>query len=182
MQTFFHADRYSSLTPGQELVTDERGLSAFGSVYWSQIQGEPEPGAEDAVIREYCAERAVHIVGFPWSRHCSIFAAESIEEAVAFARAVMPVPDRPIPVYEIYAERFSKHDMTWLDYRVEVGRLIEYCCAYWSGEASNHQPATGPRKPPQWEIVIPLPARVGRLVATVDLRSMEDVEESIVPS
>jgi len=167
MKTFYHADRNLSLTAGQELVVNERGLSPFGSVYWSHIQSEPPPGSDEAVIREYCAEQALHMVGFLWSRHCCVFAAETIQEAVAFARAILPVPDHPVPIYEIFADRASKHDMTWLDYRVDVDRLIQYCCEYWRGTASNHQPISGPRKPPQWEILIPLPAQVGRLVATV---------------
>jgi hypothetical protein len=166
MHTFFHADRYSSLTAGQDLVVDERGLSAFGSVYWSQIQSEPPIGAEHAVVREFCAEKAIHIVGFYWSRHCSLFAAETIEQAIEFAHAVQPTPNSPIPIYEIFTDRASRHDMTWLDYDVDLDVRIEYACAYWRMEASNHQPAEGPRKAPQWEILIPLPARVGEQVAT----------------
>lgn len=166
MQTFFHADRYSSLMAGQELAVNERGLSAFGSVYWPQIQSEPPVDAERAVVREFCAEKAMHIIGFYWSRHCSIFAAETIEQAIEFAHAIRPVPSLPVPIYEILADRASRHDMTWLDYEVELDVRIEYACSYWRMEESNHQPAEGPRKPPQWEILIPLPAKVGEQVAT----------------
>ncbi|MDQ0124683.1 hypothetical protein J2W17_003637 [Pseudomonas lini] len=167
MYKFFHADRKSSLTPAQELVVDERGLSAFGTVYWSLIQTEPPPDADPALIREYCAEKALGMVGFCWSRHCSLFAAETIEQAIEFAHAVTPAPNQPIPIFEIFAERASRHDMNWLDYGVGVDARIEYACAYWRMEESNHKPAEGPRKLPQWEILIPLPARVGAQVATV---------------
>lgn len=166
MHTFFHADRNSSLMAGQHLFVDDRGLSAFGAVYWSQIQSEPPVGSEHAVVREFCAERAMHIVGFPWSRHCSLFAAETIEQAIEFANAIQPTPSHPIPIFEIFAERASRHDMNWLDYEVGMDARIEYACAYWCMDESNHQPAEGPRKPPQWEILIPLPARVGQQVAT----------------
>ncbi|MCP6691341.1 MULTISPECIES: hypothetical protein [Pseudomonas] len=167
MYTFFHADRNASLKPGQELDVDHRGLSIFGSVYWSQIQVVPPPGSDSAVIREYCAEKALDIVGFPWSRHCSIFAAETVEQAIDFARSIKPVPDNPIPIYEIVASRASRHDVTWLDFEASLEARIEYACAYWRMQESNHQPEEGPRKLPQWEILIPLPARVGAQVATV---------------
>ena len=166
MQTFFHADRNSTLTPGQALVEDERGLSTFGSVYWPLIQSEPPLNADAALIREYCAEKALGITGFYWSRHCSVFAAETIEEAIEFAHAVTPTPDNPIRIFEIFADRASRHDMTWLDYEVGLDARIAYACNYWRMDESNHRPLEGPRKPPQWEILIPLPARVGAHVAT----------------
>lgn len=175
MKTYYHADRNSSLIPGQELVEDHRGLSAFGAVYWSHIQTAPTLDATDEVIREYCAEQALRRVGFPWSRNCCLFAAETIDQAIAFARSIDPVPDNPIHIYQVFGERASLHDMTWLDYRADIGLLIDYCCAYWRGEASNHQPAEGPRKPPQWEVLLPLPVRVLQRVATVDLRSSTQV-------
>lgn len=171
MKIYYHADRNSSLRPGQQLFEDHRGLSVFGSEYWSHIQTKPPANASDAVIREYCAEQALRLVGFPWSRSCCLFAAETIDEAIAFARSILPVPDHPIHIYAVFGERASRHDMTWLDYRAEIGLLIDYCCAYWRGEASNHQPSEGPRKPPQWEVLLPLPVKVLHRVATVDLRS-----------
>ncbi|WP_434626214.1 hypothetical protein J3P84_23600 [Pseudomonas sp. Z1-29] len=166
MRTFFHADRNSTLKTGEELLVDERGLSVFGSVYWSRIQSQPDIGAEDAVVREFCAENALNIVDFPWSRNCSIFAAETVEQAIEFARAIKPTPIRPVPIYEIFAARWSRHDMNWLDYEVGLAHRIEYACSYWNGLESNHQPAVGPRQPPRWEILIPLPAMVGKQVAT----------------
>jgi len=171
MKIYYHADRHATLIPGQELVEDHRGLSAFGAVYWSHIQAEPLPGSTAEIIREYCAEQALRIVGFHWSRNACLFAAETIEEAISFAESIVPVPDNPIHIYEVYGERASRHDMTWLDYRVDIGLLIEYCCAYWRGEASNHQPQEGARKPPKWEVLLPLPVRVLQRVATVDFRT-----------
>lgn len=33
-----------------------------------------------------------------------------------FAQTIFPIPDNPIPIFEIFADRFWTLDSTWLDY------------------------------------------------------------------
>ena len=167
MFTFYHADRAKTLQQGQRLEVNERGLSQFGSVYWDRIHNMPIDQMDDAVLREHCLEMALHKVGFSWSRHCSFFAAETIEEAIVFASAIDPRPETPVPIFEIKAMNASLHDMNWLDFDVSLDKRIANAECYWRMEATNHQPIAGPRRPPRWEVVIPLPAIVGAQVATV---------------
>ncbi len=167
MLTFYHADRSKTLQAGQVLEVNERGLSRFGETYWSSIHNTPVENMDAATLREHCAEIACQRTNHGWSRHCSLFAAETIEQAIEFALAVTPRPDQPIPIFEIHAFRASEHDMNWLDFDVGLDQRIDYAERYWRMERTNHQPQSGERRPPRFEIIIPLPATVGEQVATV---------------
>lgn len=167
MFTFYHADRMATLKPGQKLTLNEDGLSAFGQLYWEKITQTPISAMSSGVLREYCAEHARAQLAHPWSRMCSMFAAETVEEAIDFAFFVEPKPDHPIPIYEVHAYQASRHDMNWLDFVCGIDQRILDAQSYWRGEWVDHQPEYGEKRMVRWEIVIPLPATIGRQVATI---------------
>lgn len=168
MTLFYHADRFGTLSPGMALSVDDKGLSRFGTEYWNRMHSTPVEAMDGNLFREFCAEQACRQLNFPWSRHACMFAAETIEQAIEFANVIEPRPVRPITIYEIQPKgSVSRHDMTWLTYDVGPEQLLQYCHSYWRGEETNHQPAYGERTPPRWEVLIPMPASVGRAVATV---------------
>ncbi|MNT52963.1 hypothetical protein D3C72_1900210 [compost metagenome] len=110
-------------------------------------------------LREYCAEKVLHEDDFihRFSRHCSFFGVQSIEESKAYARTILPPPDHPIPIFEVQAEQFQILDSNWLDFDCPLDRRLEYSRMYWHGVPTSS-------RPPRWEVVMCLPVTIGRQV------------------
>lgn len=166
---FYHADRAGSLKEYQEIILDESNLSYFGKVYWSAFQSKRVEEMEPAQQREYFLHQIKQEPRYSLysSRLQSIFAANSITEAIVFANTLNPKPNHPIPIIEIYADRFWTLDSNWLDYDGGANQF-EYYRNYWDGIISNHRSETGERRPPRLEVMIALPAITGKIVHIVE--------------
>jgi hypothetical protein len=172
---FYHADRYASLKEDQLLELDEHNLSRFGKTYWPIISQNSFDELSDAAQREFLLEeiRRNQPRYSPYtSRLQSIFAANTVAEAIVFAQSIIPQPTAPIPIIEIYADRFWTLDSNWLDFE-DPSRRTERYAKYWEGLISNHRPATGERRAPRLEVMIALPAITGKIVHVVDPLSQE---------
>jgi hypothetical protein len=164
--TFYHADRARTLQENMTVDPDEDGYSRFGQTY-KQIMTVHETDLSVAELREKNLEfvrLGSPFNGIPPSRFGSLFGALTIESAVAFAKAVLPVPDYRIPIFEVMATEFGTFDMNWVDYDSPPERAIENYRHYWYGEITNHNPRVGNRRPPMIEIAMVLPVRIGKLV------------------
>lgn len=170
MHKFYHADRGATLSENQEILLDENQLSRFGAEYWPAISKCDVHKMDDAQLREFYLEEVRKRPRFSKyaSRLQSIFAANSLADAIYFAETITPVPENPIPVVEIYADRFWSLDMNWLDYECSHAQKLIYYEKYWYAEISNHCPKQGERKPPKLEVLIALPAKTGRIVHYVN--------------
>ncbi|NKC15640.1 MAG: hypothetical protein GKR94_26625 [Gammaproteobacteria bacterium] len=170
MHKFYHADRNSSLLEGQNIRLDKNGLSKFGAEYWPMISQRNIDSMNETQLREFYLEeiRKEKIFANYASRLQSMFDANSIQEAIWFAELIIPVPKKPIPIIEIYADRFWSLDMNWLDYKCDQKQSIAYYRNYWYAEISNHSPEQGERKPPKIEVLIALPAKAGNIVHYVN--------------
>ncbi len=141
----------------------------FGNEYWDAMQGAMKDGDTSkmtlAELREWGLERVrtFHFKCEPKSRLTGIFAALTVEEAKGFARDIEPVPDHEIPIFEVFARDFATYDRNWGDYVSRPDDPDFHYRRYWYREITNH---TGnPRTPPRLEVLIELPARVGRCVS-----------------
>lgn len=164
---FYHADRSASLREGQEIVLDKCNLSRFGSLYWPIFQTTPLEKMSREQQREFHLEQIKQQPRYHLytSRLQSMFAANSIAEAVVFAMEIVPKPTHPIPIIEIFAEKFWTLDSNWLDYEDPT---TESYYNYWDGRISNNCPQIGERRPPRLEVVIALPAMAGKVVHVVE--------------
>ena len=169
MHKFYHADRNASLIEGQDILLDQNQLSRFGATYWPAISSKNPADMTDAEKREFHLEEVRREKTFSnyTSRLQSMFAANSIHEAIMFAKAITPIPDNPVPIIEIYAEKFWTLDMNWMDYKCSHEQTIKYYRKYWYSEITNHCPKEGVRRPPRLEVLIALPAKAGKTVDTV---------------
>lgn len=167
MHRFFHADRSRSLKEGQAILLNEKNLSYFGAVYWDAITTKDQKNMTSAELREYHLENVRQEPKFSnyTSRMQSMFAANSIDEAIWFANSVEPKPEYDIPIIEIYASKFWTLDMNWLDYDTSAEMQLNYYREYWHAAISNHCPPHGDRRPPRLEVLIALPAKAGSIVA-----------------
>jgi len=160
MPIFYHADRELLLQEGMRLELSPQGLSKFGEVYWDVIHQVPpeQMHRNSAELREFCAEvaRQESVFTGRFSRHCSFFGVQSIEESKAYARTILPPPDHPIPIFEVQSEQYQIFDSTWLDFDCPLDRRLGYSHSYWSGLPSN-----SPFRPPRWEVVMCLPVTIG---------------------
>jgi hypothetical protein len=165
---FYHADRGASLKENQEIVLNEEGLSRFGTAYWPAFQIKTIHEMNESERREFFLEqiRSENRYSAYSSRLQSIFAANTISEAIKFAESITPRPTHPIPIIEIYAERFWSLDSNWLDYD-SGSETCDYYRSYWEGKISNHCPTIGDRRPPRIEVMIALPATAGKIVYVV---------------
>jgi len=166
---FYHADRLALLSEGMTLGLNAQGLSRFGECYWQAISQKPPEEMSGAELREYIAEKVRRdplFQGYASRMQCC-FAALSVEDAKRYAAEINPKPEHNVPIYEIYAKRFWTLDMAWLDYETDAKTFEGYCRHYWYAEISNHAPRSGPRRSPQLEVLIALPARVGKIVCEV---------------
>lgn len=166
---FYHADRHALLSEGMTLELNAQGVSRFGECYW-QAFNEKQPGDMSVEeFREYVAEKVRREPAFQGyaSRLQCCFAALSITDAKRYAVEINPRPEHSIPIYEIYAEHFWTLDMAWLDYVTDAETFESYCRSYWYREITNHRPRSGARRSPQLEVLIALPARVGKIVCEV---------------
>jgi predicted small secreted protein len=172
MHVFYHADRYNLLAEKQNISLNEQKLSRFGAVYWSKIEQGDLTTMNSDEKREYYLEQIKRENRYRRysSRLQSIFAANSIWEAEIFAREIIPKPDNPINIVEIYSDQFWNLDMTWLDFVPQNHEtMMEYYRHYWEGKISNSCPTEGDRKPPRIEVMISLPAITGKIIKTVTL-------------
>ncbi len=169
LQTFYHADRNRSLTENQEITLSENGLSVFGNIYWPAFQSKSIQEMNKAEMREFYLEeiRKEERYSLYTSRLQSIFAANSLAEAIIFANSIQPRPDHPIPIIEILSNNYWSLDSNWLDF-IAGEKVIDYYRNYWDGLITNHRPLTGERRPPRIEVMIPLPARTGKIVHIVE--------------
>lgn len=170
MHKFYHADRNASLVEGQEINLDENQLSRFGEEYWPVISQRDISKMNEAQLREFHLEEIRKEATFSayTSRLQCMFGANSLDDAIWFAKSIIPVPDKPIPIIEIYSEKFWSLDMNWLDYKCSCEQSIAYYRKYWYAEISNHCPKEGERKPPKLEVLIALPAKAGKVIHYVD--------------
>lgn len=166
---FYHADRGASLKEYQEITLDENGLSYFGRTYWHTFQIKKFEKLNDAEQREFHLENIKKEPRYSLyaSRLQSIFAANTINEAIIFANTIVPKPTHPIPIIEIFADRFWNLDTNWLDFEGSLTNLNNYR-SYWDGLITNHHPTVGERRPPLLEVMIALPAMTGKIVHVVD--------------
>jgi hypothetical protein len=170
---FFHVDRGRLLQEGMELELNEHGASRFGCHYWPTVLQLQLTQMDDAQWREFVLESIRQRPEFHRlpSRRQVLFAANSIEEAAVFGREINPRPDYAMPIFEVFASQFWTLDMSWTDYNCnrDFGRMANHAYDYWSGRITNHCPPTGERRPPRLEVLILLPARVGKIVANIKL-------------
>jgi hypothetical protein len=166
---FYHADRSASLKEEQKIELGEDGLSNFGRVYSLILEATPGVQMNPEHQREFYLEhvrRELRYASYA-SRLQSIFAANTIAEAIIFANSIFPIPTHRIPIIEILAERFWTLDSNWLDYENEAKR-VDYYRNYWEAIISNHRPDIGERRPPRLEVIIALPAFTGKIVHVVE--------------
>jgi hypothetical protein len=106
---FYHADRAGLLKEEMEVTLCERQLSPFGRVYWDDIVRKRSDGIQLSQNgqREFLIEE-IRRTEFPHatSRLQCFFGANYLDEAVRFAKSIVPVPDKPISIYEVYASKF----------------------------------------------------------------------------
>jgi hypothetical protein len=167
-QVFYHADRGGLLKEGQLIDLDENGLSYFGKVYWPVFERLTFEEMDSNQQREFLLESVKREARYTLyaSRLQSIFAANTINEAIVFANSVVPRPEHPIPIFEIFADKFWTLDSNWLDYESSLHDLNNFT-NYWEGKISNHSPKNGERRPPRLEVMIALPAKAGKIVHVV---------------
>jgi len=154
------------LHENQDVIPNDQGYSRMGEVYAHAIRHKNLPDMSKAELREYHAESvrsSPTFHGRPSRLRC-IFAANTIEEAAWFGNSIEPKPETRIPIYEAFASNFCTLDMVWLDYDCDANLFLQYCRRYWYGEISGHTPIVGARKTPRLEVLVPLPARIGKLV------------------
>ncbi len=165
---FYHADRAASLKEFQEIMLDSNGLSYFGKAYWPIFISKNIEEMNSAQKREFYLEQIKNETRYSLyaSRMQCIFGANSINEAIVFAESIVPRPENPIPIIEIFADRFWTLDTNWLDYDYHDMQL-HYYRNYWDAVISNHSPKIGQRRPPQLEVLIALPATTGKIVHIV---------------
>lgn len=166
---FYHADRAASLQEYQEIILDTNGLSYFGKAYWPAFHSKNIEEMNSSQKREFYLEQIKRESKYSLyaSRMQCIFGAISINEAVVFAKSIVPRPANPIPIIEIFAERFWTLDTNWLDYDNNDMQL-DYYRNYWDAIISNHCPQVGQRQPPRLEVLIALPATTGKVVHIVN--------------
>ena len=166
---FYHADRAATLKENQLIELDENNLSYFGKCYWDILHNKPVEEMEPAQQREYFLELIKRETRYSLysSRLQSIFAANTIVEAIGFAKSIVPKPSHVIPIIEVFADKFWTLDSNWLDY-IGAPDQFEHYRSYWDGIISNHHPEVGDRRPPRLEVLISLPASTGKIVYMVD--------------
>jgi hypothetical protein len=169
LHKFYHADRNVTLVENQDIVLDENKLSRFGAEYFpvlsqGNIEKMNEAQKREFFLDEIRKEQEFHLYT---SRLKSIFAANSINDAIMFAHAVTPIPDTPINIIEIYAENFWSLDMNWLDYKNDHNTTMSHYRNYWRARITNHAPQQGERRAPRIEVLVALPAKTGKIVHQV---------------
>jgi len=69
-----------------------------------------------------------------------------------------------VPVFEVFASKYWSLDMNWLDYMTGHDQRVNYLRDYWLASITNHNPETGMRRPPQIEVLMALPVKIGKVV------------------
>lgn len=169
---FYHADRGGLLGEQTEVQLCERQLSPFGRVYWDDILRHQSGGIQLSLAaqRESLIEE-IRRTDYPHatSRLQCFFDANYLEEAIRFARSIVPVPERPISIYEVYASKFVSLDMNHIDSSPSDPEFIENVHRYWRRVISNHGPPSGNRRGPNIEVLMDLPVQVGTKVLEVNV-------------
>lgn len=168
LHCFYHADRFGTLSPYQPMELDSNGCSTFGAQYFAAYTSKREDELSDAESRECLLERIrcePRFFSRP-SRFAVLFCALTIEDAVRHASEIEPPIVGDVRVFEVRSRDFVTLDRNWLDYgSAPETRVNNYRC-YWWGEISNHNPIEGERRAPRLEVLIPLPVKIGELVAS----------------
>lgn len=171
---FFHADCYHLLQPNTELVAEADGYSKLGRFYGPAIASQPRHLLGPAFRREMDLE-VLRQAQFSHraSRLSCFFAARTAEDAARYARRLTD-PKRPSTarIYEVFARTFHEADMMQLDIAgpiVTEEFMAARYLAYWRGAMSSDNFGQGVRMP-LVEVMIPLPVRIGDLVAEVAVR------------
>jgi hypothetical protein len=171
---FFHADCYHLLRPNTELAAEADGYSKLGRLYGPAIASQPRHLLSPAFRRELDLEvvRQAHF-SHRASRLSCFFAARTPDDAARYAyRLTDPRRPRTALIYEVFAKTFHQADMMQLDIAgpaVTEEFMARRYLAYWRGEMSTDFIA-GAVRMPLVEVMIPLPVRIGELVATATVR------------
>lgn len=179
MPTYYHADRTNSLKEGSQLTLQfsrgalpamtnrseayltmfEGGVSAHGYNYLLR-DGRPNPNSDSDGIMEMLLEylRRVHYPIRP-SRYQSLFAVQSVEQAVSFAESHPPEGLTDTYRYSVWEVEGQGSefiaDSQWLSWGECWTEVLVRFHYYWRGIATND---------PKPEVLIPLPVTVGRCV------------------
>jgi len=170
MKRFYHADRCLALAPNQSLILNTHGASVFGCEYWPsmndrQIEEIDDLDLQREAVLEYVRQSSPYLANTRISRRQVAFAAQSKEDALNFSTLVLPIPEHPIPIYEVSAERYFIADMNWLDFdcKGNVSKMLHYAERYWYGDITN-----SPYRPPLLEVMLALPITVYQQVGYVE--------------
>ena len=169
---FYHADRAGLLKEETEVTLCERQLSPFGRVYWDDIVRKRSDGIQLSpnAQREFLIEEIRRTeFSYATSRLQCFFGANYLDEAVRFAKSIVPVPDKPVSIYEVYASKFVSLDMNLIDSSLSDPDFSENIRRYWRRVISNHGPLSGNRKGPNIEVLLDLPVRIGKRVVEVNV-------------
>lgn len=178
-QRFFTLDRNRSLNSGMTIQLDNtfcpivplqphalsrfvEGVSRHANNFFFNYNINFSNSEErfSAIIEMLLEERRRSSFPYKPSRFQSIFACESVKEAAWF-RGFSKFP-LDTPIYEIHTSSVChRGDMNLLNMNcspVEVSHRLDL---YWMGHTDNALVATG--YSPFWEIVVPLPVRIGEV-------------------
>ncbi|WP_440110397.1 DUF2441 domain-containing protein [Paenibacillus sp. QZ-Y1] len=171
----FHVDRFANLKEGQVVqlanvqigqpmlqdIIDSRypdGLSAHGYYYYA-LPSKEEGKIQDALAENvYEYERRLYFPHLP-SRFQSIFASETIEEALEWVKIVRRDDIKPL-IWEIEFDHsdYIKADSLLIGIDIKDVSLLSppyHANRYWRGEPSDN---------PQYEMLIKLPVKVNKLI------------------
>uniref|UniRef100_UPI0035C7652D DUF2441 domain-containing protein n=1 Tax=Serratia quinivorans TaxID=137545 RepID=UPI0035C7652D len=165
---FYHADRMNTLTPRTTLIPN--GLySRFGEFYVNRMHSNDINIISDPNVQREMIAEDIRQKRFPMhpSRLSCLFAANTIDDACRFALHVVPKPNYPIKIFEVFAENFTVLDMKWLDFDVDTIKKMSYVEQYWYSSITQHKPDQGDRSLPMLEVLLPLPVEIGDVVKVV---------------
>lgn len=149
--------------PVQAASQFKSGISPHGITYYIGENFHVQNNAnQPAASIEYALEllRQQRYPEKP-SRFLSIFGCETLDEAKHFRGQYAP-HKLSSPIYEISSnEKVHRGDMNLLDARCPIFEFDRRLNAYWSEETYPLREAYEPF----WEIIIPLPANIGALIA-----------------
>lgn len=180
MATAFTVDRRGSLDEGQllervrielspaEIDIDKHlsheyseGLSQHGVSYLFRADQDPALFQNQGIEHFFELARRIYRPNAP-SRFQSMFGTESVEEARVFRDEMARNNAGPAdaPIRELHFETDAiRVDMLGLNQTTVASRAITYrTMRYWRGEPNGAVSC-------QWELIIPLPIRVGRTVS-----------------
>jgi len=161
MNVFYTLDRKGMLSAGMQInggpfkpTQHSNTYNSPNATIWNQ-RNDPSPLIEWALEahRKALFSNAV-------SRFNCIFAWEDIETAQWF-RSFSQAP-LATPIYEVYSDgKIHKGDMNVYNAKCDSSEFTLRLDAYWSGVTRTINNGLGPA----WEILVELPAKIGKRVA-----------------